>query len=430
MKKILFPFLLGILFLSCIETPNSYTHLPPGQWRGYLKLTEPELGLAVIEEEESDPIIDYFELPFNFEVAYENEQMVIHLLNGDERLKVEESILGRDPATAKDTISFNFSSFDTTMDGFYEENTIEGYWNVTYKGNYKIPFLAEYGKSHRFTNKKQEAYNFDGDWDVVFNYDDAKNAYKAVGEFKQNGNDLLGTFRTETGDYRYLEGNAYGDKLRLSVFDGSHAFLFAGSVQNDTIYGEFRSGSHYKTKWKAHKAEKGSSFLKDPYKMTAATNKGAVDFSFPNTEGVSVQLSDDRYKGKVKLINIMGTWCPNCRDEIIFLKEVRKKYPQVEIVTMAFEKYRDSDKALDVLKRYKKNMGFEWPLLLGGYADKGETAKTLPFLDKIYSYPTLLTIDGDNKIIDIHTGFNGPATSKYAAFEKEFNERLQNLLNK
>lgn len=429
MRNLSFIFLLSLILSSCIETPNSFDQLPPGKWRGYLKLTDPELNLFKASNNETEQITDYFELPFNFEVEYEGDNMHVYLLNGEERLKVDDVFIGRDPATAKDTLKFDFVAFDTKMEGFYEENTIEGYWKVPYKGNYSIPFIAEYGKTHRFNLKKVEAYDFDGDWEVLFNYDNPEGAYKAIGEFKQAGNNLEGTFRTETGDYRYLAGNAYENKLKLSVFDGSHAFLFSGNVQNDTIYGEFRSGSHYKTKWKAHKNLLNKSYLKDPYAMTATKDQSKANFSFQDVNGESVSLEDARYQDKIKLINIMGTWCPNCRDEINFLKDVKAKHPEVEVITIAFERYRDAKKAMDVLSKYKSKLDFDWPILLGGYADKKETAELLPFIDKIYSYPTLIMVDKQNVISDIHTGFNGPATSKYDAFEKEFYSKLNSLLN-
>ena len=74
-------------------------------------------------------------------------------------------------------------------------------------------------------------------------------------------------------------------------------------------------------------------------------------------------------------------------------------------------------------------MAFDWPLLLGGYADKKETGETFDFLDKIYSYPTLLFIDGDNKVQHVHTGFSGPATSKYESTKKDLESKLTELLS-
>lgn len=428
MIKNTFLLLVSILLLSCIEMPNTYTKLPPGKWRGILKLTDPEQieDIAVLGEEKA--IIDYFELPFNIEVAYKGEEMQVYLINGEEKIRVEHAHLGRDLSTAKDTLRLDLSSYDTYMDGFYEENTIEGYWVVNYKKNYKIPYIINYGQSHRFINQPvAQTLDFGGEWKVVFDHD--RDPYPGKAEFVQEGNKLSGTFLTETGDYRYLDGNAYGDKLRLSVFDGAHAFLFTGTLDQDTIYGEFRSGKHYKENWYAVKDPTFS--LKDPNMMTRATTDGPIDFSYPDTEGQQVSLTDPAYDGKVKLVNIMGTWCPNCRDETKYLKELTAQpaYKDLAVMSLAFERYKDPSKVTEVLKRYKKNLNIEWPMLVGGYANKKENSEALSFIDKLYSYPTLLIIDKSNKIRKIHTGFSGPATSAYPAFKKEMAKTLTALLD-
>lgn len=427
-RSILFFAFISVMFLSCIEQPNSYTKLPPGEWRGILKLTDPDqVSLGTINDGQ-EKILDYFELPFNMDVVYTDNGMEVFLINGEERIPIEAVHYGRDPATAKDTLKMEMTAFDTSMDGFYEDNYIEGYWVVNYKENYTIPFLAQYGLNHRFINKTvPDTKDFGGKWKVVFEYDN-EDAYPAIAELEQNGNKLDGTFRTETGDYRFLSGNASGDKMRLSVFDGAHAFLFSGSMDSDTIYGEFRSGKHYKSKWYAVKDNNYK--LTNPYQMTKATMDEPIAFSFPDTKGNMVSLSKANEGGKVKLINIMGSWCPNCKDEIKYLKEIKKQYGEnLELYTIAYERYRDASKANALLDKYKATMGMDWPLLLGGYADKKQTTESLPFIDKIYSYPTLFVVDQKNNIRHIHTGFNGPATSEYQEYKVEMAKKLETILS-
>jgi thiol-disulfide isomerase/thioredoxin len=416
-----------VMLTSCLETPNNYAKLPPGKWRVVLKLTEPDQVDSSTPAAETEGMNDYFKLPFNLDVVYdENNKMDVYIINGEERIKVESVNYGRDPRTAKDTLQFGFIAFDSTLDGFYEDNIIEGSWKVPNRNkDYKIKFIAYYGESHRFDIPQvKSTSDFSGKWKVTFEYDN-DNQYPAIGEFVQDGNKLSGTFITETGDYRYLDGNAYADKMKLSVFDGAHAFLFSGKINNDTIYGEFRSGKHYKSKWKAVRDDAFE--LTNPYQMTKAVSNEKVDFSFVSSANKKVSINDSEYEGKYKLINIMGTWCPNCRDEINFLKEVQKYNKDIAIISLAFEKYRDEKKAFSVLQKYKQEMAFNWPILLGGYADKEETSEAFSFLDKIYSYPTLLLIDDKNYIVDIHTGFYGPATSQYSTFRKDFFEKLKSL---
>jgi thiol-disulfide isomerase/thioredoxin len=420
---------LPILFLSflisaCLEAPNHYTHLPPGKWRGILKLTDPEQSQNLAQLGEDQKIVDYFELPFNMLVEYEGSEMKAYLLNGPEKIEIEHVHLGRDASTAKDTLMMRMTAFDTYMDGFYEENTIEGYWVVNYKTGYRIPYIITFGEEHRFTKiPVDDTEDFSGDWKMVFDYD--KNPYTGIAEFTQTHNELNGTIRTETGDYRYLQGNAYADKLRLSVFDGAHAFLFSGTLDQDTIYGEFRSGKHYKTKWYATKDKKFQ--LANPNEMTKATTQAPIDFSYKSSDGTNFALSS-LPSDKLTIVNIMGTWCPNCKDEINYLKELKAtgKY-NLSIVSLAFERYKDESKALEKLSSYKSTMDVDWPIVLGGYADKAANSEQLEFIDKLYSYPTMLILDGDKVIKHIHTGFSGPATSKYEAFKSEMDNLLTTL---
>jgi len=416
-----------LLFIGCLEQPNSFAKLPPGQWRGILKLSDPDQAINTSNSED-EKLTDYLELPFNLEVEYQGDDMNLYLINGEEKIQIEEVHYGRDPRTAKDTIRLSMNAFDTKMDGFYEDNYMEGYWVVNYKKNYKIPFVLTYGQTHRFLNRPiAETADFDGKWKVTFEYD-TDDAYPAIAEFSQDKNELSGTFRTETGDYRYLAGNAYGDKLRLSVFDGSHAFLFRGSIENDTIYGEFQSGSHYKSKWLA--VRDNAFELQDPYKMTTATSSAPISFSFPDANNQLVSLEDPLFKNKITLINIMGTWCPNCRDEVEFLKTYQEKYKdQIQVISIAFERYREAEKARKMIAQYQATMDFTWPILLGGYANKKETTEEFPYLDKIYSYPTLLMVDENRVIRNIHTGFNGPATSKFKSYKQDFEAKLNSLIN-
>ncbi len=63
----------------------------------------------------------------------------------------------------------------------------------------------------------------------------------------------------------------------------------------------------------------------DPTKHTGV--KDATEpfhFKFPDLNGKLVSDTDDRFKGKVVLVNITGSWCPNCHDEAPFLAEMYK----------------------------------------------------------------------------------------------------------
>ncbi len=424
---------IAVLLTSCIEQPNHYDAIPPGIWRGVLNLDAQPKSLITA----NDDIVlnkDFsFEglLPFNFEVAYNGDKLEVTILNGDERLKTEDVYFGRDTKTGKDTVVIDFPIYESSLKLLYEERIMEGNWIVKNRKNYSIPFTAYYGKDFRFSQKKEiNPKDYSGKWRVTFD-PGTEDEYPAIGLFSQTDDIITGTFLTETGDYRFLEGEIVAGKLYMSCFDGSHAFLFSAKEMEDgTLAGSFRSGKHYKSTWVANRDDMVE--LPDPFELTFTNgDEDKLDFSFENIDGQAISLSDEVYTGKIKLVQIMGTWCPNCRDESTFLRDYIKNHntDDIEVIAIGFEKYREKEKAMNALRRYKEKMELPYDLLLGGYASKTETSEKFPILNKIISYPTLLFVDRDNKVKSIHTGFSGPATSEYQDFITEFDQIIESLRN-
>ena len=339
----------------------------------------------------------------------------------EERIAVSDIIVGLDRKTAKDTVVINFPVYDTYIKAIYEEGIMEGDWYINYKDGYSIPFKASHGNDVRFSRKSSKSNNYvTGDWAVTFDYD-KDSPYKAIGQFNVQENGIAtGTFKTETGDYRFLEGIVDKDKLYLSVFDGAHAFLFTAKLLEDsTLVGTFYSGKHYKSNWIAEKKEDLA--LTSAYELTQTVNDDPFNFKFINTNKDTVSLDAPRFDGKAKIIQIIGTWCPNCRDESNFLKEYYKtKSDKIEVISIAFERYKNDDKNLESIRRYKEKMDIPYPILYGGYFNKSDASKSFPMLNKIISYPTLIFLNEENQVQKIHTGFNGPATDEFGAFKKEF----------
>lgn len=422
-------FISGLIAIqSCIVIENKFNAIPPGEWRGILLLEGEKTKAAsskILFEEVSKG-----ELPFTFEVVYETpDSFYIIIHNAEERIEVRDITFGRIKGTERDSIRINFPVFDTYITALYEEDVIEGTWVVNNREeNYRVPFKAFHGKNYRFTElKKTPTLDLTGRWETYFELETEK-PYPAIGEFKQEGNYLTGTFQTETGDYRYLEGTIQNDKAYLSCFDGSHAFLFEAKVLADSsLTGAFYSGIHYKTVWEARRNENFKlgnpdtlTYLKDPLIP--------FDFKFKNTEGREISLSE--YENKVKIVQLMGTWCPNCKDQTEFLLDYKAKVPndKLAIVSLAFERYKEEAPAMAAIKRYKEKMGVKHEVLLAGYHEKIDASKALPMLNQVIAYPTMLFLDKENRIRRIYTGFYGPATSEFAAFEQDFNQFMANLL--
>lgn len=426
----------SIVFLSigCLTIENKFTSLPPGMWRGILLLdgeNETPAGDDREVENRAFEEVTEGELPFQFEVGYDqNEKIFIEIINGEERIRVEDIQFGRDRTRARDTLRINFPVYDSYITGYFQERFIKGKWVVNYRENYAVPFKAEFGRDYRFTQlKKTPLLDLTGKWEVTFGLNEEE-PYKAIGEFVHTGNRLVGTFLTETGDHRFLEGTVQDNKLYLSCFDGSHAYLYEGKINPDsTLTGIYRSGIHYRTLWEA---KRNPSFqLVHPDSLTFLNDQSApFNFSFENPEGQLVSLSDETYNGKIKIIQVLGTWCPNCLDETKYLMEYLQKNPSndLKIIGLAFERYREKEKAMAAIQRYKTKLNVDYEILLAGYMNKKEAAERLPMLNKIVSYPTMIILDRKNRVRKIHTGFNGPATSQFVNFQRDFEGLIRSML--
>jgi thiol-disulfide isomerase/thioredoxin len=426
-------FSFALVLWGCITTDTAYTRVAPGIWRGVLELEK--FRIPVRDKDTIFTLTEQFregEIPFLFEVKYEDaERFYIEIINGSERIRCDSIQYGRDRSQARDTFNIFFPEYATYLHVEVRGGAMQGEWVVTTKDNYRIPFYAHAGRNYRFTTLNQKpAADLSGRWATLFGVEGNRTT-KAIGEFRQNGNHLEGTFRTESGDYRFLEGTVQGRKFWLSAFDGAHAFLFSGNIQPDsTLQGEFRSGTHYRTLWKAWR---DSTFqLRNPDSLTTlkpSSRQFAFDIQTP--QGKRLVFPGPEWEGKVKIFTIMGTWCPNCLDEQRFLAEFVQEHPelasQMKIISFAFERHAP-DMAPTHLLNYKRRLNLPFELVYAGKADKQAAEQLFPALSGVTAFPTMIIIDKSNRVRNIHTGFDGPATSQYPAFRQKFTELIQQLI--
>ena len=370
-------------------------------------------------------IKDQKELPFVFKVD-SAKQMTIY--NAEEKIQVDDiSVKG-------DSVFIKMPVFDAQIIAVIDDTgNLRGSYTKGPK-NIKVPFEAIYDVHFRYPTTSTIHNPIEGNWEVTFS-PNTEDSYKAKGVFKDGlDNKIKGTFLTETGDYRFLEGVLDEERLSLSCFDGAHAFLFDGLVKKDSITsGMFYSGNHYKEPWVAVRND--SYELTDPNTLTyLKEGYDKIEFSFPDLNGKHVSLTDARFKGKAVIIQIMGSWCPNCLDESKYLSQFYKanKSDDFEIVALAFENAKTIEKVTSNLTRLKDKIGIEYPILIAQTksASKKLAAEKLPMLNHILSYPTTIFIDKKGVVRKIHTGFNGPATGdKYIQFTKEFEAFVMKLCN-
>jgi thiol-disulfide isomerase/thioredoxin len=323
--------------------------------------------------------------------------------------------------------------FDTEFKCKIVKNGLEGKWINHYrKEKNEIKFYAVFNQSNRFkTEIKKSTSVFEGKWETTFS-PDTKDANKAIGIFHhvEQTNIVHGTFLTETGDYRYLEGIQEGNELKLSCFDGSHAFLFEAKIDSSKkISGKFFSGAHWQENFTA--IENKNFQLRNASEITIKKNEEKINFTFQNLKEEMISIKDKKFENKAVLVQIMGSWCPNCMDESAYLSSVYKQYNNqgLEIIALAFEKTTDIEQVKTQLTRLKNKLQLEYEILITGFTGKAKASEIFPMLNEISAFPTLLFLNKQHQIVSINTGFSGPATGKeFEKMKTETEMLIKNIL--
>ncbi len=408
MKRIL---LIAVTALAACGTTQQ-AGLKTGPWQAQLKRQD---GGQII---------------FNFDVADSAGAPVLYVTNAGERMKVDEVKVEGDSVFIR--MPFFDSEFKAAV---YLNGSLQGKWirHLADK-DVDIDFYAQPGKSERFAVSKPATRNVTGRWPTWFYDTPGKDSSFAVGEFEQTGSQVTGTFLTPSGDYRYLQGVVDGDTLKLSTFDGSHAYLFTALVENDSTLsnGTFLAGITAKQQFSARKDS--SARLQDATTLNTVKEPGAtLDFKFPDLSGKPVSIKDERFKNKAVIVQISGSWCPNCMDETAYLSDWYKKNKDrgVEIVMLTYERTTDFEKSKKAAAGFAKKFDVTYPVLITGVtpSDPQKTEKTLPQLTGLKGFPTTIYLDRSGKVVEVHTGFNGPGTgAHYEEYKKEFNTLMDRLL--
>jgi thiol-disulfide isomerase/thioredoxin len=344
MRKLLLLPVLLLVFSCILNRPDALTE---GVWRAEFQLTKTEV------------------LPFNFEVTSRD---ALKIFNADEVIMVTNI------EYSNDTIVIKTPVFEGYIEAVIKDGTLKG--NFIKEGlDRVVPFSAEIGNKTRFHLKTETpSQNVTGNWETIFSPASEEDSYIAKGTFEQKGHNVTGTFRTTTGDYRYLEGVMDGSTMKLSTFDGAHAFLFTAEVNDSTMNGKFYSGNHWEEPFIAKRNENYElpsandlTFLNDGY--------DALEFTFPDADGNQISLSDGKFENKVVIVQIMGTWCPNCLDESKYYSEFYNSNSEkdIEFVALAFEYAKTKEKAFSSINRLKNDIGIQYPILLAQYGTSSKS---------------------------------------------------------
>ena len=295
-----------------------------------------------------------------------------------------------------------------------------------------LPCQARAATGRRFadplTKTSTKAFHFSGSWRADFEKEEAD----ALAQFQVAADgSSTGTFLTTTGDYRYLAGHVDGRMLRLSCFDGAHAFLFNILVQDgDSVVGEFRNWDSWHDRFTLRRDEDFR--LADPFAATKWNpDVQLADLNFRDLAGRLRNLDEASFQGKARILQIFGSWCPNCHDATEFMNELVADYGPagLSVLGLAFEVTGDFQRDALQVKRYAQRHQVSWPLLLAGTANKKEASRQFRALDAIRSYPTTVFLRRDGSVRAVYSGFSGPATGPaYEGLKTQFRYLVAELL--
>jgi thiol-disulfide isomerase/thioredoxin len=391
---------LSIFFMITSLVSFAKVNMKTGMWQGELAMN------------------DRLYIPFQLKVEKEGKK--IYVINDLEEILMVSQ-------TKKDSVYLQFPIQDAEVIFKFDENleSARGYWiNHNKKVQQKIPLTLIWNSLLRFPQMhptKPVQSLFDGTWEVTFQ-PGTKDEEKAIGIFKAGkDSEIAGTFLTETGDYRFLAGNRSGQNFSMSTFNGSWAMMFEAELQSDTLKGKFYSGVSYVSDWIAVRNPEAK--LRNEASLTYVVNDKKVKTSdMVQLNGKSFTLKPN--EGKVIVLQIMGTWCPNCLDEVQFMNQLHKGYEQfgLEIIALAYEVGADGKQTRQKLKAFKKKIGMEYELVLAGKSSKEVASDQFPMLNGIMSFPTTVIIGKDGKVLHVHTGYSGPATG---SAHKELTDKIQ-----
>jgi thiol-disulfide isomerase/thioredoxin len=368
-------------------------------------------------------------LPFGLDISRGDSGLAASLINGPEWIAIPAiSIEG-------DQVRIEMDHYDSIIlarlspDG----QRMDGEWQKTAGPDTlaRLSFHAEASTQPRFAPdpSADDTAVFAGRWRMQFD----QSVDSAVGIFEAEADSgIHGTVLTTTGDYRYLAGNVSGRRLRLSCFDGAHAFLFDAQLDPDgTLRGDFWSRDSWHDSWTATLEPEAE--LPDPFDQTHwVEGRELAEAVFPDLDGTPQSLIDPAYAGKARIIEIFGTWCPNCKDASAFMVELDGRYRDagLSIVGLAFELTGEFDRDARQVRTYARHQGIEYPILIGGNANKDEASLAFPWVDRIRSFPTTIFLHRDGRVRAVHSGYSGPATGPAnTALRETFESLIQELLN-
>jgi len=381
-----------------------------------------------------------YQVPFKLRIERTSSGLRAALANGSDRIDFSSI------TQQGSEVSLRLDQYDATLSAHCSPgqplcDALEGEY-VRQKGSsltrYKVAAHCERSTSASTQSARPVSQvAVASDWLFAFTDSTGKPASETnvPAHFIQAGNHIEGTIAPVSGDYGLLSGERSDEKAALetlSRFDGIHALRLDGHVVTpDRIEGMFYAAPGRVLNFVATRAPIITGFDEAEHLTSVENPAEPFRFHAKDASGATVTQDDPSIRGKVVILDIFGTWCPNCHDEAPVLQLLYAKYHSqgLEIMGLSYEYVDDPVRSQRLLQIYRHKYSIEFPLLLAGTTDSGQIATTLPQLRNFEAYPTTVFIDRHGRVRLIHAGFSGPATGRLQEVTQSFERTIVKLLN-
>jgi len=354
-------------------------------------------------------VVNGLEIPFRFEIGGGGSAITGSFFNGDEKVT---STGGK---FENGTLTLNFDHYATQLEAGLVNGRLAGVYNRA-QGFY--PFYArKFTPSNVFPN---EVPQIDGLWTIGnVNSNKGEAAWRFI--VRQSGAEVTAAILRVDGDTGALAGTFRNGKFIVSHFSGARPLVLELTPQQDGTLEIVRNRTEKMVAIKDADAKlKGVAEPTDPSRHSSVKNPTEpFKFAFPDVTGKIVSSSDARFQGKVVIVGIGGSWCPNCHDEAPFLSELYTNYKDkgLEIVELSFEEEAQKAKGYPRLAAFNKRYGVNYTVLLAG--DQADVAEKVPQIHNLNSFPTTIFIGRDGLVRAVHAGFAGAVSGVFHENAKE-----------
>ena len=360
-------------------------------------------------------------VPFRMQFANDGAQVQAWFFNVDDKTP---STFGR---FENGSLLLKFDHLGTRLEAKWKDGHLEGmYYGGRKTGN--LPFRAE-PASAKHEGAGGTAPSIGGEWEILqVKSGKGESAWRFL--VQQSGSDVTATILRVDGDTGGISGTYRDAKFVLSHFSGARAALLLVEPRRDgTLHLTMNGSTEYKAVRPTEARAEGLTGPTDPERHTGVKDPSEpFRFSFRDLNGKVVSQDDPRYRNKVVIVSILGSWCPNCHDEAPYLAELYRRYREqgLEIVGLAFE---EADQLEDPvrLRAFVKQYGIEYPMLVCGEPD--QASEKMPQLKNFDAWPTILLLGRDGRVRQVHAGFPSAGSGAvYAQTRHEIAASVEKLL--